>query len=100
MLQDSPRTGQKLVETYCTVCHNLDYVEMQPHLTQEQAQKLWANTVRKMMQSYGAKIPDRATKQLIIDYLVSQSTSLSARSPGLAEEAAGTAHRRTNSSPQ
>ena len=71
--EETPHPGQKLIETYCTVCHNLDYVAMQPRLTSEQAQTLWTNTVRKMVQSYGAEIPDRLTERAIIDYLISQS---------------------------
>ena len=49
---------------------------MQPRLSREQAQTLWTNTVRKMVQSYGTPIPDQLTEQAIIDYLISQSEKL------------------------
>lgn len=99
-LEETPHPGQQLVETYCTVCHNLDYLAMQPRLTQEQAQNLWTNTVRKMMQSYGAEIPDRLTEETIIDYLSSRSEKPSEHHHAIAEEDADTSRTQTNFAPQ
>ena len=99
-LEDAPHPGQQLVETYCTVCHNLDYVAMQPRLTREQAQNLWTNTVRKMVQSYGAEIPDRLTEETIIDYLTSRSEKPSEPYHAFAEEDADTSHTETSFAPR
>ena len=99
-LEDTPHSGQKLLETYCTVCHNLDYVAMQPRLTQKQAQNLWTKTVRKMVQSYGAEIPDRLTEEAIIDYLILQSERSSEPHHAFAEEDADTSHTETSFAPQ
>ncbi len=99
-LEDVPHPGQELLETYCTVCHNLDYVEMQPRLTQKQAQNLWTNTVKKMVQLYGAEIPNRLTQQAIIDYLILQSERFSAPHHASAEEDADISHTQTNFVPQ
>ena len=84
-LEDAPHPGQQLIETYCTVCHNLDYVAMQPRLTREQTQSLWTNTVRKMVQSYGAEIPNQLTEQAIIDYLILRSELSSEHHHAVAE---------------
>lgn len=99
-LEAVPHPGQQLLETYCTVCHNLDYVEMQPRLTQKQAQNLWPNTVNKMVQLYGAEIPNQLTQQAIIDYLILLSKRSSSPHHASAEEDADISHTHTNFVPQ
>ncbi len=99
-LKDAPHPGQQLVETHCTICHNLDYVAMQPRLTQKQTLSLWTDTVRKMVQSYGAKIPDQHTEKAIINYLVSQSETFSVPHHGVAEEDADILRTQTNFAPR
>lgn len=99
-LEDAAHPGQQLVETYCTVCHNLDYVAMQPRLTRKQAQTLWTKTVRKMVQSYGAEIPNRLTEQAIIDYLISRSELSSEHHHAFAEEDADISDTQTSFAPQ
>ena len=98
-LEDVPPQGQRLIETYCTTCHNLDYVAMQPRLTREQTQTLWAKTVRKMVQSYGAEIQNRVTEEAIIDYLISQSEIASEYHRAFAEEGADISRIQTSFAP-
>ena len=56
------------LDTYrrnCLICHSARYVEMQPRF----AQGVWEKEVKKMVDAYGAKIPD-AEQQEIVEYLV------------------------------
>ena len=99
-LDTKPHPGHMLLETYCTVCHNLDYVTMQPRITREQALDLWTNTVRKMVHAYGAELPNRSIEQDIINYLVQQSVTPSEHFPALAEEDVDTSRTQTNSAPR
>ncbi|MER3536878.1 MAG: sulfide dehydrogenase [Thermus sp.] len=56
-LADGP--GKELVMGYCSVCHSVTYITMQPPL------KDWAPTVNKMIKTYGAQIPEDAVKQIL-----------------------------------
>lgn len=53
--------GKALLASFCVACHSLRYVTMQPPL----AAKQWAATVDKMIQAYGAVIPDEARAQIV-----------------------------------
>jgi mono/diheme cytochrome c family protein len=54
-------SGRELVESFCVACHSLRYITTQPPL----APKQWAATVDKMVQSYGAVVPDEARAQIV-----------------------------------
>jgi cytochrome c5 len=56
------------VDTYrknCLVCHSARYVAMQPRFPQA----VWEKEVKKMVDAYGAQIPDAEQKE-IVEYLV------------------------------
>jgi hypothetical protein len=56
------------VQTYrndCLTCHSARYVTSQPNF----ARTVWEKEVKKMVEAYGAPIPD-ADQQKIVDYLV------------------------------
>ncbi|MBI3952111.1 MAG: cytochrome c [Acidobacteria bacterium] len=57
----APGEGQALVNTYCQVCHSVTYITMQPPLSAA----AWEATVNKMINTYGAYIPEDAAKQII-----------------------------------
>ena len=56
--------GRVKTETYCNICHSVDYITMQPKFPRAQ----WTATVNKMIKAFGAPIPpeDAGT---IISYL-------------------------------
>ena len=56
--------GRVKTETYCNICHSVDYITMQPKFPRTQ----WTATVNKMIKVFGAPIPpeDAGT---IISYL-------------------------------
>jgi cytochrome c5 len=56
--------GLQKVETFCNICHSLDYITMQPKFSKAQ----WTATVNKMIKVMGAQINEEDAK-LIIDYL-------------------------------
>ena len=61
-------TGKQLVEANCTMCHSLDYIQMNsPFLDR----KGWEGSVNKMIRMMGAPIAE-ADVQKIVDYLASQ----------------------------
>lgn len=62
-----PGEGFTKVETFCNICHSLDYIIMQPKLTKPQ----WTGTVTKMIKVFGAPITEEDAK-LIANYLVAQ----------------------------
>jgi hypothetical protein len=65
-LKEAP--GKSLVEANCSMCHSLDYIQMNsPFLDR----KGWEASVSKMMKAMGAPVAD-ADVQSIVDYLVSQ----------------------------
>jgi cytochrome c5 len=60
--------GKGLVEANCSMCHSLDYVQMNsPFLDR----KGWEGSVGKMMKVMGAPIRDEDVK-VIVDYLSTQ----------------------------
>ena len=65
-LKDAP--GRDLVAANCTMCHSLDYIQMNsPFLDR----KGWEGSVNKMIKVMGAPIAE-ADAQKIVDYLSSQ----------------------------
>lgn len=59
-----PGEGVETTEGYCSVCHSLDYITMQPKASKAQ----WTATVNKMIKAMGAPIPENDAK-VIINYL-------------------------------
>jgi cytochrome c5 len=59
--------GKDKVEQYCNMCHSLDYITSQPKLTAKQ----WGDTVHKMVEKYGAPVPEADAKE-ITQYLIDQ----------------------------
>ena len=51
--------------SYCLTCHSTRYVAMQPRFSQA----VWEKEVKKMIDAYGAVIPD-AEQREIVEYLV------------------------------
>ena len=62
-----PGEGLTKAETFCNICHSLDYIVMQPKLTKLQ----WTATVTKMIKIFGAPINEEDTT-LIVNYLAAQ----------------------------
>lgn len=61
-----PQAGHvALVEGYCTPCHSLRYIEMQPRMSYA----AWEELVDKMINTYHAPIRDTLKRRQIIDYL-------------------------------
>ena len=56
--------GQVVVMSNCSSCHSLDYIVMQPKLSQD----AWTGTVNKMRKVFGAEISD-ADAGVIVSYL-------------------------------
>jgi len=61
--------GVSEVKAYCNTCHSPRYITMQPPLPAA----AWAAEVNKMVNTYGASIPDDS-KQKIIQYLQTHFT--------------------------
>ena len=65
-LKEGP--GKDLVEANCSMCHSLDYIQMNsPFLDR----KGWEASVNKMIKAMGAPVAE-ADVQSIVDYLASQ----------------------------
>jgi len=65
-LKDAP--GRGLVEANCSMCHSLDYIQMNsPFLDR----KGWEASVNKMIKAMGAPVAE-GDVQNIVDYLASQ----------------------------
>jgi cytochrome c5 len=45
--------GRLKTESYCNICHSVDYITMQPNFSKAQ----WTATVVKMIKVFGAPIP-------------------------------------------
>ena len=60
--------GMDAARQNCVACHSVDYVYMQPPLTEEK----WRAVVMKMKKVMGADIPDNDI-DTIVQYLVSQN---------------------------
>ncbi len=56
-----PGEGREGVEAYCGFCHSARYITMQPPLPPD----VWANEVYKMINAYGALIPEDETKRIV-----------------------------------
>ena len=63
-----PGPGLEAAQTHCVSCHSVDYIYMQPPLTEAQ----WRAVVVKMQKVMGAPIPDGEVDG-IVRYLVSQN---------------------------
>ena len=63
-VQLKPGPDKIKVESYCAVCHSLEYITMQPPFPKAQ----WSATVTKMIKTFGAPIPPEDAEK-IIDYL-------------------------------
>jgi hypothetical protein len=65
-LKEAP--GRNLVEANCSMCHSLDYIQMNsPFLDR----KGWEASVNKMIKAMGAPVAEADVQQLV-DYLASQ----------------------------
>jgi hypothetical protein len=60
----APGDGRDFVQSYCSLCHSTVYITMQP----PRPRAAWDVTVQKMIQAFGAPIPD-AIAHKITDYL-------------------------------
>lgn len=59
--------GKDVTERFCSICHSLDYITMQPKFTKAQ----WTAEVDKMIKVMGAPIPQEDAK-VIEGYLAVQ----------------------------
>ena len=64
-----PGEGRKTILGYCNMCHSVTYITMQPPLSSA----TWESEVFKMIDTYGALIPEDEIKQAIA-YLQSHYT--------------------------
>jgi hypothetical protein len=62
-----PGAGMETTERYCSICHSLDYITMQPQFPRAK----WNAIVNKMIKVMGAPIPDEDAR-VIADYLAAQ----------------------------
>ncbi len=60
-----PGPNVQVYEKDCLTCHTARYVSMQPRFSKA----VWQNEVKKMVDAYGAAIPE-ADQALIVEYLV------------------------------
>lgn len=65
-LKDAP--GKELVAANCSMCHSLDYIQMNSPFLDS---KGWEASVNKMIKAMGAPVAE-ADVQKIVDYLASQ----------------------------
>jgi hypothetical protein len=65
-LKDAP--GQEFIAANCSMCHSLDYIQMNSPILDR---KGWEGSVNKMIKVMGAPIAE-ADIQKIVDYLASQ----------------------------
>lgn len=57
--------GKAKVETFCNICHSLDYITTQPKFSRAQ----WTATTTKMIKVMGAPISEEDAR-VIVDYVV------------------------------
>ena len=62
-IADGP--NKEVYQRNCLTCHTARYVSMQPRFSKT----VWQNEVKKMVDAYGAPIPE-ADQALIVEYLV------------------------------
>src|SRR5947207_3296739 len=60
-LRPSPSDGREFVQSFCSTCHSLRYITMQPPLPPAQ----WEATVKKMIDVHGAEIPQPIAWRII-----------------------------------
>ena len=65
-LKDAP--GKEVVASNCSMCHSLDYIQMNSPILDR---KGWEASVNKMIKAMGAPVAE-ADVQKIVDYLASQ----------------------------
>ena len=63
-----PGPGLEVAQANCLICHSVDYIYMQPPLTEAQ----WRGVVMKMKKVMGAPIPDGDVDS-VVGYLVWQN---------------------------
>ncbi len=63
-LADGPEATT--VRAYCSMCHSVDYIQMNSRFMKRPA---WEAEVRKMIKAMGAPVPDEDIPKLV-DYLV------------------------------
>ncbi|MDQ1271708.1 MAG: hypothetical protein QG591_338 [Planctomycetota bacterium] len=56
-----PGEGRDIIQGYCNLCHSVTYITMQPPLPAA----TWEDEVYKMINTYGALIPEDETRQVI-----------------------------------
>lgn len=59
-----PGDGREKVEEFCNICHSVDYITMQPKLSNAQ----WTVTVTKMIKVFGAPVSEKDA-EIIVNYL-------------------------------
>ncbi len=59
--------GRDTAAAFCSICHSLDYITMQPAFSKAQ----WAGEVNKMIKVMGAPIPEKDA-EVIISYLAAE----------------------------
>lgn len=57
----TPGEGREIIQGYCNLCHSVAYITMQPPLSAV----IWEDEVYKMINTYGAFIPEDETKKII-----------------------------------
>ena len=57
----APDEGRETIQAYCGFCHSTTYITMQPPLPAT----IWETEVYKMINTYGAPIPEDLTKQIV-----------------------------------
>jgi cytochrome c5 len=62
-LRDAP--GRDVTTAFCATCHSLDYIQMNAAVLDRAG---WEKSVRKMMDRFGAPIPDEDARK-IVEYL-------------------------------
>lgn len=65
----TPGNGREIVQISCRFCHSTTYITMQPPLPPA----IWEAEVYKMINTYGAPVPENEAKQ-IISYLQTHYT--------------------------
>ena len=57
----APGEGREAIQAYCDFCHSTTYITMQPPLPAT----IWETEVYKMINTYGAPIPEDLTRQIV-----------------------------------
>jgi len=62
--------GRVKTETYCNICHSVDYIIMQPKANRAQ----WTASVNKMIKTFGAPVPPEDTETVVTYITVNYGT--------------------------